>query len=303
MTGPLFQEEIGSWEDWAKVFQSIPAFTPLAREICRREKLPWQELSPLTPGTNGVFRCGDFVLKIFFPKEAGPDPEGDFQNELAVARWVLAQGIPTPAVVAQGWVEDKYRFFYLVTQFAQGREAGDWLVEASPLEQEMFIRRLKDLLQKLNRPASGTIVPIDLKDRARHNDRLQKLTPSLREELLARLEGLTWENPVLVHGDLTGENLLVREDGNLVLLDCADACLAPSWYELGPLVFELFRCQGSLLKLFAGVERELFVERVLDCVCLHDFGADFLYQLAQKEDLTPFTHLDQVRTVLWERMN
>ena len=60
----LFTHTIRSWRDWGRVFQSIPAFTPLAREICRREGLPWAELTPLTPGTNGVFRCGEAVLKL-----------------------------------------------------------------------------------------------------------------------------------------------------------------------------------------------------------------------------------------------
>ncbi len=43
-------------------------------------------LCPLTPGTNGVFRCGDLVLKIFFPKESGLDPAVDFHRELAASQ-------------------------------------------------------------------------------------------------------------------------------------------------------------------------------------------------------------------------
>ena len=41
----LFADTIENWQDWGRVFQSIPAFTPLAKEICRREGLLWQELS------------------------------------------------------------------------------------------------------------------------------------------------------------------------------------------------------------------------------------------------------------------
>ena len=52
----LFSETIQNWDDWGRVFQSIPAFTPLVREIFRREGLPFAPLQNLTPGTNGVFR-------------------------------------------------------------------------------------------------------------------------------------------------------------------------------------------------------------------------------------------------------
>ena len=102
----LFTHTIRSWHDWGRVFQSIPAFTPLAREICRREGLPWAELTPLTPGTNGVFRCGEAVLKIFFPKESGLDPALDFSTELAAARQAASWGVPTPPVLAHGCLQD-----------------------------------------------------------------------------------------------------------------------------------------------------------------------------------------------------
>ena len=62
MSAALFTEAVESWRDWGRVYQSIPAFTPLAKEIFRREGLPWQPLSPLTPGTNGVFRSGELVV-------------------------------------------------------------------------------------------------------------------------------------------------------------------------------------------------------------------------------------------------
>ena len=121
----IFTDTIENWQDWGRLFQSIPAFTPLAEEICRREGLPWQDLSPLTPGTNGVFRCGDLVLKIFFPKESGLDPKADFSTELAASRQAMEWGIPLPRVIAQGMISDKYDFYYLVTEYSPGKEAGE----------------------------------------------------------------------------------------------------------------------------------------------------------------------------------
>lgn len=54
----LFADTIENWRDWGRVFQSIPAFTPLAKEIFRREALPWQELSPSLPAPTAYFGAG-----------------------------------------------------------------------------------------------------------------------------------------------------------------------------------------------------------------------------------------------------
>ena len=297
----LFADTIENWRDWGRVFQSIPAFTPLAKEICRREALPWQELSPLTPGTNGVFRCGDFVLKIFFPKESGLDPEVDFSTELAASRQAMEWGIPLPRVVAQGIISDKYDFYYLVTEYSPGKEAGPWLKQATSAQRENFVTQLRELLARMNRPTNA-LPHQDLKAIVRTNERLEKLTPSLREEVLARLETLDLGEMVFTHGDLTGENLLVQTDGSFVVIDWADAHLAPSWYELGPIAFELFSGDGRLWRLFAGEDREVFLRQLLDCCCLHDFGGDFLTQLAQRENREPFRSLAEVEQVLREKM-
>ena len=128
----LFSETIQNWDDWGRVFQSIPAFTPLVREIFRREGLPFAPLQNLTPGTNGVFRCGDLVVKVFFPQQSGLDPEPDFRNEAAVCGHLTKLGVPVPKLLAQGLVRDKYDFYYLITQYIPGQEAGDWLPAASP---------------------------------------------------------------------------------------------------------------------------------------------------------------------------
>lgn len=295
----LFTHTIRSWRDWGRVFQNIPAFTPLAREICRREGLPWAELTPLTPGTNGVFRCGEAVLKIFFPKESGLDPALDFSTELAAARQAASWGVPTPPVLAHGCLQDKYRFYYIATRYSPGKEAGPWLRDATPAQQAAFVERLRQLLPQLHRPTQA-LPRRDLRQEARVNFRLEKLAPSLREEVLARLEGLPLEPAVLTHGDLTGENLLVQEDGSFVVIDWADAHLAPAWYELGPLAFELLAGEGRLWRQLAAGAEELFVERLLDCLCLHDFGPDFLTNLAHRQGRAGFRSLGEVRQVLEE---
>ena len=294
----LFSETIQNWDDWGRVFQSIPAFTPLVREIFRREGLPFAPLQNLTPGTNGVFRCGDLVVKVFFPQQSSLDPEPDFRNEAAVCGHLTKLGVPVPKLLAQGLVRDKYDFYYLITQYIPGQEAGDWLPTASPREKEAFARQLKELLALVNRPAPGLIPPVDLRRRGGENPRLAHVAPGLAEELRARARAVDLAGPVLVHGDLTGENVLVDEKGRPVLIDWADACLAPAWYELPPLALGLFQRDPLLLKLWAGEDREAFVQGVLDGLAVHDFGPDILRETAKEAGLPPFSSLEEVRRLL-----
>lgn len=298
----LFHETIENWDDWGRVFQSIPAFSPLVREIYRRESLPWEPLQNLTPGTNAVFRVGNTVAKVFFPKESGLDPSPDFHNESAVCGWLTEKSIPTPRLLGQGKIRDKYEFYYIITAYAQGTEAGTWLQTAPPARKTAFVQQLKYILCKLNIPADDLIAPIDLLKRAAENPRLSALPSSLAEDLRNRARTLDLPQRVLVHGDLTGENLLVDEQGAVTVIDCADACLAPAWYELGPIVFELFRCDPLLLRAFAGDGRETFVERVLDAVSLHDFGADLLRETANRAGIPMFSRLTDVKKFLLERI-
>ena len=54
----LFNEDIGSWDDWGRVFQSIAVFEPLVGAIMKEEKLAFDRIYNLTPGTNAVLSSG-----------------------------------------------------------------------------------------------------------------------------------------------------------------------------------------------------------------------------------------------------
>lgn len=294
----FFYETIENWQDWGRVFQRISAFQGLIEEIYRREGLPQKEPQPLTPGTNAVFQVGNTVVKVFFPKEAGPDPLRDFQNETAMCRHLEQLSVPTPKVIAKGVVDDKYRFYYIVTEYFRGKEAGSWLAAASPSEKLWFTRRLRDILKRMNRSCEHLFPETDLLAQALRNPRLQALPPSLRKDLKDRARTVDLSGKVPVHGDLTGENILIGENGFFTIIDCADALQAPAWYEYGPLVFELFQCDPALVRAFGEDDPEYFVERVLDALSLHRFGADLLLETARRQGIPVFSKLCQVKDFL-----
>ena len=45
------------------------------------------------------------------------------------------------------------------------------------------------------------------------------------------------------------------------------------------------------------------MERLLDCLCLHDFGPDFLTNLAHRQGRAGFRSLGEVRQVLEEKLS
>lgn len=281
----LFQPILNGWESWGRVFHDPAAFASLAREILRRQGLPFAPLQRMTPGTNGVFRSGNLVVKIMAPKESGIDSVHDFAVERAMLGYAGKAGIPAPQLLAFGEITDRYRFDYLIMAYAEGKDARDVLPGYTLPEKMRLVDWLLDLFAKLHRPVKGLLPTLDLKENAKANPRLKNLPHSLAAELVARAESLSWPMDVVLHGDITGENVRVCPDGSLMLIDFADSLIGPPFYELGSVVFELFGCDREMARRLAeglGMEMEGFIEAVLDAVALHDFGPDLLRSFGER---------------------
>ena len=102
----LFNRTIANWDDWARVYQSIPAFENVVQEILVREQLPICKIEHLTPCTDAVLRAGDIVVKIYAPAESGMDQTVDRHTEIFVTRFVRALGVPVPTILAEGVIYD-----------------------------------------------------------------------------------------------------------------------------------------------------------------------------------------------------
>ena len=111
----LFTEQLNNWDDWGKVFHSIPAFKSLVEYIFNKESLLIAEIENLKPGTNAVFKVGEYVIKIFAPQGLDDGFGTNVDVELFGMKLANVRGVPAPKLIADGVVEDKYDFRYILT--------------------------------------------------------------------------------------------------------------------------------------------------------------------------------------------
>ncbi|MCL1796676.1 MAG: aminoglycoside phosphotransferase family protein, partial [Clostridia bacterium] len=224
----LFTRRIDGTVSWSEVFCDAGAFLPLARAIFEKEGIPPPvRLTGLTPGTNAVFRAGSFVVKIFAPEESGFASSNEYAVERAALRFAAEAGVPVSRPVAHGIIEDSYVFRYILMEWVDAGEAGVLLPALAEHQQIQFVEELAGLLAKLNRkPGKRLFQPVDIIKRAINNPRLSSLPETLAADMRARAAAADISARVFVHGDLTGENVLIRSDGGIVLVDFADSGIA-----------------------------------------------------------------------------
>jgi tRNA A-37 threonylcarbamoyl transferase component Bud32 len=233
------------------------------------------DVEPLTPGTNYVVKCGDKVVKVYAPESVGMTPEAERDGEITRMEAAIARGVQTPTILAKGCIHTKYDFWYMVMSYAEGQEAGDWMKTASVHEKSKFCQKLTGILCALHGPAMQTDME-GLRQRALDNPRLSAYDETFRQQAKERLETLSLGWGVACHGDLTGENVLINRD-EVVLLDYADGCDAPFWYEWPPLFVDLLEGDGNLISPFLlGMEQEEAASLFADALLLHEFGPDIL---------------------------
>jgi len=269
----IFSAKLESWEDWGRVYQSIPEFEGLAEAILRREGLPVKPLEQLTPGTNAVFRAGEYVVKIYSPKESGFDGNRDREAEVSAVRFARSLGIRTPEVAASGVFRDRYDFGYTVMEYAEGRAFSEAVKELSGGEKEELGRRLRELTGRMNVP--GPEIPGDVF--RQEGEGWKSFPASFRRERRAYVTPERYGPRVFVHGDLNGDNLLICPDGGICVLDFADAVTAPKEYEDGLAAGELFSYEPHLMRgYFEGREAEEVAEVCFRGLLLHRFGGEVI---------------------------
>lgn len=272
----LFQKEIADWDDWGELFQSIPDFTPLIEEIRRREGLPEGEAENVTPGTNAVFACGKLIYKIYAPLFSTSDATREYDTELFGLRFAQSIGVSSPHVVAAGKLDDRYTFRYFVLDRLEDPEAGDALKTLSSAQRQTFVAELHHLLQTWNRPLPDNH-PLKCVALAGDGQDWDIFGENILQEFdeLNRA-GFYSEPQCYVHGDLTAQNILLDAANRPLPIDFADSRCAPAFYELPPILFDLFDFNPELIRLFcADGDPIVLADRAFCGILLHEFGSSF----------------------------
>ena len=271
----LFTEQISNWDDWGNIFQSIPAFTPLVEHIFHKESLPLAKIENLTPGTNAVFKAGEYVIKIFAPNESGIDQSLDLATELFATARANNLGVSAPKLIAHGFIEDKYRFAYMITEYIHGAELVEAVKTMTDSEKTDIARKLRAIADKMNTPCEPFNGVDIINDKGRYR-RWDRYPEQFKAERLAYIKSRDYGEKVFVHGDLCLDNILLTPQGELYIIDFADAVLAPKIYEhaLMPYSFEL---DPALLRgYFEDYSTDEFADMCFNGLLIHDFGGDIV---------------------------
>ena len=292
----LFTAYINGWESWGKVFQSIKAFGPLIKHIFKRHKLPFTKVENCTPGTNAVFKVGNYIIKIFAPKETGLDTDRDYETERFGMERANRLGVFVPELIAIGCVEHKYFFKYFIMEYVSGSSLGELEGSLTDREKYRYAAQLRAITHKLNTPCED-FNGIDVLKRAKKCQSWSDFPQSFQEQRLEYLNNMKISSPVYVHGDLNPDNVLISEEGKLYIIDFADAVMAPAEYELAALC-ELFSFEKPYMDgYFNQYDISELTEKFFNGLIIHDFGLNIIS--CKFGDIREIDSLNELRKKLY----
>lgn len=291
-----FKQTICDWSSWGKVFQSTEAFRPLIEYILEKEELPAAGITNCTPGTNAVFRVGNHIVKIFAPEESGMDTDSDYKTELFGLNRAARLGIPVPKLMANGYVADKYIFKYMIMEHIDGGNIGD--IEDGLTYDEKFAvgRILRNITDKMNTPCER-FNDADIIKSGIRNKRWNIMSDRFNRRRLEYLKKYKPDTTVFVHGDLNPDNIMLGRDGEIYILDFADALTAPPEYELPALICELFCFEEPYMRgYFGDYDIDELTDKCFSGLLMHDFGADIIK--CNLGDISGINDLNELKTRL-----
>lgn len=266
-----FMRRVDGWASWKAALQTPGALEPLAEAIFAREGCGRGLLTRLH-ATNAVFRRGEYVLKVYVPREAGFSPEADCARERAGMQGARAAGLRVPREATFGVFCDRYDFFYLITEAIEGSELSKGLPGMTWTQREAAGAALRAAIDALH----GSVVRIGAENMAQaslENERWNAFSPAFNAERRSYVNGLGKQKSVFCHGDVNGRNALLCPDGRLALIDFGDCCDAPAWYDHAA----AFGTLGTDPAFFRGYFQDgVDVEKCLQGLLIGDFGADWI---------------------------
>ena len=324
----LFEAVIEGWDSWEAMYQDKTLFAPLVREMLERHGLRYTGIDKAFHASNAVFLCGEYIVKIAAPEEVGfgdiseEEEEsmgemsamlmqfkeddavclGDIETEVFATARANRLGVASMELIAEGTVEDKYRFDYLITRFIKGVPFKDKMETMTEEEKLSFAKELRKTMALFNTPSEDfkKIRGFDiLRDPSRHR-RWSIYPQSFREERMRHVFSKDYGERVMVHGDLNGGNILLDDKG-MYIIDFADCVLAPVIYEHAMIAVELFSFDTYLLKGFFGdISREELTDICVEGLLIHDFGADLVVSNIAKAE--KIESIKTLRELIWNKL-
>ncbi|MCL2003805.1 MAG: aminoglycoside phosphotransferase family protein [Oscillospiraceae bacterium] len=277
----LFKETIRDIDTWAGIYQSTEAFAPLVGAIFAKHGLCFSGLENLTPGSNAVFRSGSLVVKLFAPVEAGFTSGDGFYVEKAALEHAN-RTVPSPKMLYSGVMRDRYEFPYILMERVEGLEFINIRDTYTGAQKRAFAAQIKAFTGAMNVPISEAHIPRVTPDGCAANERWRLFPESFCQDRLSAIRGLSFDDPVYVHGDLKAANVIIGGGDEITVIDFADSHTAPAAYEWPFIVFGLFGCDREMMEAYFGdYQNEMFYRTLTGHLLMHKFGAFILMGICE----------------------
>ena len=298
----LFKLDINN-DSWEFIKQSIDAFELLIKAIFNKHGLVYKKAENFTSGINAVFRVGDKVIKIFAPAESGFYSADYYGIESEALNHANNVQVASPKLLFNGIIDDKYIFKYIIMEFIDGQEAERKIASFSENEKRVFSTNVRNITNKLNVNMQSAIFPVLSREACLLNDRWSRkdYLESFCDDRISVIKGMSFNDLVYVHGDLTAKNIIIDNSGSIYFIDFAESHIAPYYYEWWSIVFLLFKCDPTMMTAYFGDYRnEEFYDQLTKSILINEFGAVAVKEICEMMviDTSALINISQLKELI-----